>query len=104
MSTLGVTSIPQAALYSSLGALIVPLLIDCAHPGDFGELLATDVAFDPPAWLELNLGIFVAVVRAEDIPYADSRTSSALAGSSLAGGLSSADAESSASTVGAQTT
>ena len=55
----------HAALYSSEGAALVPMLIDQAHDGDFAGILA----FADSADVQLSLGMFFSVVCAEDVPW-----------------------------------
>lgn len=58
----------HAALYSSEGASLIPMLIEQAHGGDFSGVLALGDAEGAP----VALGMFFSVVCAEDAPWFES--------------------------------
>ncbi len=58
----------RGALYAPGIAALVPLIVEQALMGDFGPLM---VLMDPFSGPELEVGMFLSVVCAEDIPFLD---------------------------------
>ena len=64
----------RLALYDPSTASMVPMLIDQAHRGDFGGILALAVAAEgDPEESKISLGMFFSVVCAEDLPWIDNQ-------------------------------
>ena len=66
-----VASVLWQALYSPVGASMLPLVIDQAHGGDFRGILAMALASELiPQEFAVSSGMFFSVICAEDMPWA----------------------------------